>query len=576
MERRLAGILVPVFSIRGENDLGIGDVSGLHQFVTFASELGFGFVQLLPINETGPDNSPYNAISSVAIEPMTLDCSPEALKDLSREVYEEVVENVDLGALNDGSVRYDEVRPLKTKLLRRAYEGFLDNVFGKVDLRAEKFEEFCRDEAAWLNDYCVFRLLMEREGGSQLWQGWKEDYRTKEKALAALTSEAEEASEAIDRELRYFAYVQWIAFEQWKEVSDYASSMDVCLMGDIPFGVSLHSCDVWANLDVFDLDWYGGAPPEQLFKDDEFVQKWGQNWGIPLYRWDVLKERDYDWWRQRIGKTTEIFGMFRVDHALGFYRIYSFPWNPVQNEEFLPLSHDQAAARCGGRLPGFRPRNDDSEEDKAANCKEGEVYLKLIQEAAGAAEVIAEDLGTVPDYVRPSLERLGIAGMKVPQWEFSEGSVTSGLNYPGNSFATYATHDHQPIPGQWRAHYRQLAEAQPDSPDWWESHNFLATLCAFAGIDRVDNQIPAFSDEIWEKLLRELCFSNSDRVAIMITDLMGMEDRINVPGVLDGSNWSFRLPATAKELGVGEEFWTLRESLKKVLNDTGRSRRVGT
>lgn len=574
--RRLAGILVPVFSVRGENDIGIGDVSSLREFVRFSSEAGFGFVQVLPINETGPDNSPYNAISSVAIEPMTLDCTPNGLRDLSQVDFEAIVADYDLASLNADGVNYDPVRELKHKLLRKAYEGFVANVLGKVDIRAEAFEAFCLNESSWLNDYCVFRLFMDREGGSQVWQDWAETHRTKEAALVQLTEEAKGGGDQIDRDLNYYAYVQWLAFDQWKELAEYAGSRDVSLMGDIPFGVSLHSCDVWANLDLFDLDWYGGAPPETLFKDDEFVQKWGQNWGIPLYRWDVLKERDFDWWRRRIQKTTEIFGMFRVDHALGFYRIYSFPWNPVHNAEFLPLSQDEAAARCGGRLPGFRPRADHNEDSKKANRADGEKYFRMIVEAAGGAEVIAEDLGTVPDYVRPSLESLGIAGMKVPQWEFEEGRVMSGLKYPNLSFAAYATHDHAPVKGQWEEAHAQMSAAEPESDEWREPFEFLSSLCTFAGIERNDGLIPEFAPAVWERLFREICFSNSDRVAIMITDLLGETERINVPGVMDGTNWSYRVPVSSHELAVGENFWELREMLKKVLNEAGRSRRVGT
>lgn len=576
MNRRLAGILVPVFSVRGENDLGIGDVAGLHEFVNFASDLGFGFVQLLPINETGPDNSPYNAISSVAIEPMTLDCTTNGLKDLSEEAFQSVVSSVDLEGLNRGNVQYEPVRKLKGALLRKAYESFLENVYGRVDLRAERFEAFCETESGWLNAYCVFRLLMDREGGSQVWQGWREAYRTKESALEALGEEAKAAANEIDRELSYYAYVQWIAFEQWTNLAEYAASKDVCLMGDIPFGVSLYSVDVWANLDIFDLEWYGGAPPETLFKDDEFVQKWGQNWGIPNYRWDVLEGREFDWWKQRIRKTTEIFGMFRVDHALGFYRIYSFPWNPVRNAEFLPLSHEEAAARCDGKLPGFRPRGDHSEEAKQANRQEGEKYLRMIQEAAGDAEVIAEDLGTVPDYVRPSLADLGIAGMKVPQWEFSDGHVTSGLHYPECSFAAYATHDHQPMKAQWDEAMKTLEESEHESGEWWEARNFLATLCHFARIEMPDGMLPAFTPEIWTALFREILFSHSDRVAIMISDLLGETERINVPGVMDGTNWSYRVPATCRELAISEPHWELRESTKKLLNETSRTRSVGS
>ncbi len=575
MEQRLAGILVPVFSLRGENDLGIGDVRSLRDFVRFASEVGMGFVQLLPINETGPDNSPYNAISSVAIEPMTLNCTPDGLKDLDSSDFERIAGNYDVAAMNEGSVDYASVRKLKHELLRSAFDHFCEHVYGRVDVRAGSFDEFCVKEAEWLNDYCLFRLFMDREGGSQVWQQWSEELRNKEDALAKIMEEAKVDPEGIDRELRYFAYVQWVAFEQWNAIRDYAASRGVSLMGDIPFGVSLYSVDVWANLEIFDLDWYGGAPPEQLFKDDEFVQKWGQNWGIPLYRWDVLEARDFDWWRQRIAKTTEIFKMFRVDHALGFYRIYSFPWNPVRNEEFLPLTDDEAAARCDGRRPGFRPRPDHNDEAKHLNREAGEKYLRMIQEAAGDAEVIAEDLGTVPDYVRPSLAELKIAGMKVPQWEFKDGHVASGLHYPTCSFAAYATHDHFPMRAQWEQQYEIMQEEQHGSPEWWDARNFLATLCSFAGIEFSDEEPPAYSEEVWEQLLRELSMSNSDRIAVMINDLLLSTERINVPGVMDGTNWSYRVPVTGNELVTGTAFGELREMLKNALNETGRSRKVG-
>lgn len=574
MNRRLAGILVPVFSIRGEGDLGIGDVNSLREFIGFASEAGFGFVQLLPVNETGPDNSPYNAISSVAIEPMTLDCTPRALRDLTKEAFEEVLADYDMAALNAGSVNYAAVRRLKHDLLRRAFDRFCDTVFKKVDSRAAAFDTFCKNEAAWLNDYCLFRLLMDREGGSQVWQLWPEKFQNRDSALEAIVEEAKTRPEAIDRELRYYAYVQWIAFEQWIDMSEYAKSKGVALMGDIPFGISLYSVDVWANPAIFDLEWYGGAPPEQLFKDDEFVQKWGQNWGIPLYRWDVLEQRDFDWWRQRVAKTTAIFGMFRVDHALGFYRIYSFPWNPVRNGEFLPLTYDEAASRCEGRLPGFRPRPDHSSESKAANRAEGEKYLRMVLEAAGEAEVIAEDLGTVPDYVRPSLSELGIAGMKVPQWEFSDDRVSSGLHYPALSFATYASHDHAPMRAQWEQQMRQMRENDEDSQEHWEARNFLTALCSFASIELPGGEIPEYSPDLWEQILRELCFSHSDRIAVLINDLIFDTERINVPGVMDGTNWSYRLPMTARDLASGREYRDLREGLKKVLNETARSRRV--
>ncbi len=574
MNPRSAGILVPVFSLRGENDLGIGDVACLKDFVDLSARLGYGFVQLLPINETGPDNSPYNAISSVALEPMTLDCSLTGLVDLQEQDYDEICDVIDLDALRAGPVKYAEVRELKHRLLRAAFSRFLENVHGQIDARSDEFKAFCEDEAEWLNDYCLFRMLMDRENGSQVWQEWDKRYNTHEKALSFITELFQEKPEEADREAMYYAYVQWIAYGQWKTLSEYAHFKGVDLMGDIPIGVSLASVDVFGNKEIFDFDWYGGAPPEKLFKDDEFVQKWGQNWGIPLYDLDALKVSGYRWWKQRVRKTTEIFRLFRVDHTLGFYRIYSFPWNPIRNDEFLSLSKEEAAKKCQGRLPKFQPRDDELEANRRENQMEGERYLRMIKEAAGKANVIAEDLGVVPDYVRPSLEKLGIPGMKVPQWEFTDGAVTSGLKYPAVSFATYATHDHAPMRAQWENAREKMAESEYESPEWWDARNFLQTLCYFAGYKVPDKKIPEWGDELQYALFKHLSFSNSERIAVMITDLLGETERINVPGVMDGTNWSYRLGPTVGELSDSDEWEWVRELSKKVLNETSRVPRV--
>ncbi len=568
---RNAGILIPVFSIRKDSDLGIGDVAGLRSLINWAAETGVEFLQLLPINETGTDNSPYNAISSVALEPLTLDCSPNGLPELTQEVYEDVLGKYDIRHLRIGPVKYEQVRILKLDLLWRAFSVFESEHFQRGTSQDDAFHLFCDLEAKWLGDYCLYRLLMDMEEGQQSWPEWNSNYDSIAKARDFVDKLLDVEPVKTERQLVYYAYIQWIAFTQWRGVSAYAKDNGVRLMGDIPFGVSLNSADVFANPEIFDLNWYGGAPPETLFKDDEFVQKWGQNWGIPLYRWDVLKERDYDWWRQRVGKTVDIFSMFRVDHALGFYRIYSFPWNPVRNSEFLPLSEDEAAERCDGKRPCFKPRSDDNHDDAMANKEQGKVYLKMLQEAAGEAEVIAEDLGMVPDYVRPSLAYLNIAGMKVPQWEHSDGGVTPGSDYPHVSFAAYATHDHAPLKAQWNEQRQLLANAEFESHEWWEAHGVLKSLSQFAGIEFDAAHVPEYSDEIRESLLRALFESSSRDVAVMISDLLGFEERINVPGIMDGVNWAWRLDMTVDELRKNPHWAYLNRRMKKMLQESGRA-----
>ena len=145
-------------------------------------------------------------------------------------------------------------------------------------------------------------------------------------------------------------YVQWIAYNQWTALKAYATEKQVYLLGDIPFGVNRYSSDVWGNRAIFDLEWSGGCPPEKVFKVDPFTEKWGQNWGIPLYKWDVMRERNFDWWRIRAANIHKVFHLFRIDHVLGFFRIYTFPWQPRENSRYLPLTEDEAAKLTGGQI----------------------------------------------------------------------------------------------------------------------------------------------------------------------------------------------------------------------------------
>ncbi len=572
-KQRSAGVLVPLFSLRREGGLGIGDVKSLEEFVDWAADTGLGFIQLLPINETGGDHSPYNAISSVALDPLTLDCSPESLPDLNPLQYQRVLASTDEDLLRDGKVHYEMVRLLKLELLWRSFQLFFSTQYRKQTDRDIEFHTFCDKEQKWLADYCLFRLLMDMEGGNQNWQSWSEDYNTIDKARGHLRQLLAAEPVNTERQLVYYAYIQWIAEQQWRDVRDYAESRGITLMGDMPIGVALCSADVFANPQEFNLDWFGGAPPETNFKDDEFTQKWGQNWGIPLFRWDHMEEDRYTWWRQRVAKMCEIFSMFRIDHALGFFRIYGFPWNPIHNREFLPLSHDQAQEKTGGRLPGFQPRDDDNDENRAANRADGMKLLRMIQDAAGDAVVIAEDLGMVPDYVRPALAELGIPGMKVPHWEVQEHSndLVSGADYPEVSFATYASHDHLPMKMQWEYHREIVIKDHQNTGEYWESWRFIHGLAKYAGLEWDDEAgIPIYDATVRESLLSALAASGSRYVGIMITDLLGLVDRINTPGVAGDQNWTWRLPYTAKDLSSDQELLKISRGVKKLLNDGQR------
>ena len=567
-EKKIAGILVPLFALRVENDLGIGDLGALREFIDWAAEIGFKLVQLLPINETGTDNSPYNAISAMAIEPTTLHLAANSPEDLTREDFDAVIADVDpstalrtsLGKVRHGEVKYRQVKKLKRRLLEKAFANFSQRAGEERRLR---FRKFCEEEAAWLDDYTFFRVLMEENEESATWTRWPTEHQSIKKVRAWLGDLPQDRQAAIRERQKFFCYVQWTACQQWREIKSYAEEREIALMGDIPFGVSYYSADVFARPDEFALDWSGGAPPEHYFKDDQFTQKWGQNWGIPLYRWDRMRATNFEWWRERVRAVRSIFHLFRIDHVLGFYRIYAFPWRPRKNKQFLPLDRKQMLERTGGRAPHFAPRDDETSENREANRREGEEYLRVILEASHATRVIGEDLGMVPDYVRPNLRSLGIAGFKIPQWEVHNEQVTPGNKYERLSVATYTTHDHKPIRALWEEAFEHPTVTSE------QSRFDLAKIAAFAGLNPNIGKAD-FEKDFYPAIMEALFKSEAWIAIVMITDLLARKYRFNVPGTAANLNWTRRMQRTVAELRASRRTQARMRLIHELLEKSGR------
>ncbi len=558
-ENKIAGVLAPLFALRSQHGLGIGDVGTLREFIEWAREIGFRVVQLLPINEVGGDNSPYNAISAMAIEPTTLHLLPGSPAELTQTAFESVMANENLEALRPGPVKYDRVRKLKRALLESAFKNFQVNTAAN---RQSEFEQFCERESSWLKPYSFFRVLMELNGENESWDEWHPQHRDPKKARTWLGNQPTDTRTQFSERQKFFCYVQWIADEQWRDIRKFAEEHDVALMGDIPFGVSYYSADVFSDREIFHLDWSGGAPPEPYFKDDEFTMKWGQNWGIPVYNWAALRTQNFAWWRHRVRGVKRIFHIFRIDHVLGFYRIYAFPWRPVKNKEFLPLDWDGMLEKTGGQWPHFTPRDDEKPENAEANRCEGEEYLRMVLAESGATRVVGEDLGTVPRYVRPSLHSLGIAGFKIPQWEFVHGQMTPGNRFERLSVATYATHDHQPIRQLW-------AEAVDEkSPAHAQALEDVLKIAQFSGI--VPREGLEYERDFYPAMMNALFQSNSWLAIVMITDLLARKDRFNVPGTTVSTNWARRLPKTIAQMRESRTIRRRMRVIRELLERNGR------
>jgi 4-alpha-glucanotransferase len=552
---RIAGVLTPLFALRREDDLGIGDLETLRQFIDWVRRLGFRLVQLLPINETGGDNSPYNAISARALDPTTLYLAPGSPPDLSQEAFKSLTAAINPNALHRGRVRYDLVKPLKKRLLENAFENF------RAKAPNDEFERFCVRERDWLDDYSLFRVLMERNGERETWDRWPQQSVTAARLWLESLGESERTE--LEQRRQFFSYVQWIAHEQWRSVKAYAGERGVALMGDIPFGVSYYSADVFAHPEQFQLEWSGGAPPEPYFKDDEFTQKWGQNWGIPVYDWNAMRRDNFRWWRRRVDGVKEIFHVFRIDHILGFYRIYAFPWRPERNGEFLRLSWEEMRAQTGGKEPHFIPRDDHSSHNAEANWREGEEYLRVLLQECGETRIVGEDLGIVPNYVRPSLRSLGIAGFKIPQWEnYPDHRCIPGSAYERLSVATFATHDHQPLRAIWEEAFGN--HFQPND----QARQHLFKIGEFSNF--IPNDSMDYLCDFYPVVFDNLFCSESWIAIVMITDLLGRRDRFNVPGTATASNWTRRLHATVSKLGGGRILRRQLRLIRQLIEKSGR------
>jgi 4-alpha-glucanotransferase len=560
-EKKIAGILAPLFALRGKEDLGIGDTAALREFIDWAAAIGFKLVQLLPINETGSDNSPYNAISAVAIEPTTLHLAPNWPQDLTPEDFDTLVADADLPGLRQDGVNYRQVKKLKRRMLEKAFANFSAHA---DEQRQCEFRTFCALESAWLRDYAFFRVLMEENNDSAAWNRWQLQHQKIEKARSWLRDLPQDRQAALTSRQNFFCYVQWIAHQQWRAVKMYAEERGVALMGDIPFGVSYCSTDVFARAEEFVLDWVGGAPPEPYFKDDAFTQRWGQNWGIPLYRWDRMRANNFQWWRERVRAVRRIFHLCRIDHVQGFYRIYAFPWRPRMNKQFLPLDQHQMLEKTGGRAPHFVPHGDETPENRELNKREGEEYLRVVLEEAGASRVVGEDLGVVPDYVRPSLRSLGIAGFKIPQWETHEGMIIPGQMYDRLSVATYATHDHEPLRALW-----DEAFEQPRSESGEQARATVEKIALFVGLNSKIDELD-FEKDFYPAMMETLFRCESWIAIVMITDLLARKYRFNVPGTKAKLNWTRRMQRSVAQLSCSRKEQKRMQLIHELLVKTGR------
>ncbi len=493
---RRGGILVPLFSIPSSLSWGIGEIYDILPMAAWLEGAGQHLLQLLPINAMAPGQaSPYSAESAMAIEPQFI--SMHALEDVAALGGEDGLGGADRRLLEQvrgsGAICYGEVRALKDAVLRRAFVHFRDREWRTGSDRADQMRRFVDEQRWWLGDYALFRALHAAHE-ERWWIDWPEPLARRDEAAL------DEARARFADEILYITWLQWIAATQWAEVRRRLGSVQ--LFGDLPFGVGVDSADVWARQDEFCVDASVGVPP------DAFSET-GQDWGLPLYRWDVFQQRDFDWLRDRARRNAALFDGYRVDHLVGFYRTY-----------YRPKDGSPAA---------FSPA------DEPAQTALGERVMQVFRDPG--AEVIAEDLGTVPDFVRASLARLGVPGYKVMRWEREwhvEGQpFRDPAAYPPISVATSGTHDTEPQNTWWTnagLDERRAVLRIPAMSRYFEGEDLGAVAEG------------PYTNRVRDALLETLFASGSNILILPIQDIFGWTERINQPATVGDGNWTWKLP----------------------------------
>lgn len=319
-----AGVAIPVFSLRSANSFGIGEFADIKLLADWSASAGINLIQLLPINDTSAtytwkDSYPYAAISAFALHPIYINLQKVAGKKYGPTIKSLVKKQKQLNALTE--IDYEQVVHFKINVLRELFE--IDNLEFTQD---KEYQEFFQDNRDWLEPYAAFCFLRDKYGTAD-YSKWKTFYVYNKQEIERITSSKSKQF----KHIAFFYFVQFHLHLQLKEAADYAHKKGIALKGDIPIGIYRYGCDAWTAPQLYNMDMQSGAPP------DDFTIK-GQNWGFPTYNWKKMQEDHFDWWQKRFHQMSNYFDAFRIDHILGFFRIWSIPIDSVEGilGRFIP------------------------------------------------------------------------------------------------------------------------------------------------------------------------------------------------------------------------------------------------
>ncbi len=474
--RRRAGVLLHVSSLPSRH--GLGDFGPeAYAFADFLARAGQSVWQMLPLSpvNAGAGNSPYSSYSAFAGN--TLFISPDLLVRAGLLRGEDARRAPEFRAAR---VDYPHAAAWKTRLLEAAFDTAFPRLRGDC-----AFQAFCHGERAWLDDYALF-MALKREQNFAPWYAWPLALRLRDEFALA------EARVRLGYHILQERYFQYLFARQWQSLRRYCAELGISIMGDAPIYVSLDSCDVWANREIFVLDDLGlpvyaaGAPPD-------YFSETGQMWGNPVYDWAHLERTDFAWWIRRLEHERRRCDLVRLDHFRGFCAFWQVP-------------ACESTAENGVWIPGPGAR-----------------LFEAVRRAIPDLHLVAEDLGVITPDVTALMERFGFPGMKVLQFAFSENMGENAYiphHIAPNSVAFTGTHDNNTTRGWFAGEL---------------GHEGRERLRAYVGWKITEADAA-------EVMIRLALGSVAGLAVVPMQDYLGLgeDGRMNTPGVA-GGNWGWRM-----------------------------------
>ncbi|MDR0642053.1 MAG: 4-alpha-glucanotransferase [Treponema sp.] len=645
--RRRVGVVAPVGALRGTGNFGVGEFPDLTEFAELCGKMGIGLIQLLPVNDTGYESSPYSALTAFGLHPLYLRLSdlPETAK------IPGILDKIKaIGVEFEKELRFPYLRIIQAKmeLLREIYAIHEKEI--AVKAQAGQSLGAWIDANPWVKAYAVFRRLKETNN-EKSWKEWPSHRKVSPRDIDALWNDTKLRSEHL-----FWAWLQAALDAQFNKAASAIAKAGIILEGDLPILMNEDSCDVWAHNEFFNLDFSAGAPPDMYSPA-------GQNWGFPIYDWQAQARDDYSWWRNRLQAAGKYYQAYRIDHVLGFFRIWAssrkdnsaalgcyIPYSPITVKDLAALGFDESRIRwasrphvpsgeiwnalqeihdqgridqegqrifnevldrigdeelwlfkdsikgerdiCGlnlhpsaqqylvrawqnrifieyqkGRFfPAWFGRDSraygslsEAEKEKLEELlekkrleaekiweREGEKLLSVLI-ASSPMLPCAEDLGAVPDCVPRVLAKLKILGLRVVRWfrvwDKEQQPYVPFKDYPELSVCTPAVHDSSCL------------------REWWEREADQGQFAAFIGVPSL---VPVYNPGVAKAILKQVAAAVSRFRVFQIQDLLHLSpkwyapdpasERINIPGTASGFNWTYRLPASIKEIARDEKF----------------------